>query len=141
MKSQLLIVACLCLVVGLPVVPAHAQAGGVQARVPFSFAVLGKTLPAGDYMMIANLHKLTIEDAHARIVAVVLVNNVSGRSAGENGQIIFHCYGDRCFLAEVWSPAQEDGRALLTSQAEADLAKEQAQKYFAVLGEGPVKRH
>ena len=60
---------------------------------------------------------------------------VSGRSAGENGRLIFHCYHDRCFLAEVWSPTQDNGRELPTSRTEANLAKEEQAKYFAFLGE------
>jgi len=141
MKRQTLISASLCLVVGLAMVSANAQAGGVEAKVPFSFDISGKTFPAGDYMMIAKSHQVNIEDSHGRIVAMVLANDVSGRSAGANGQIIFHCYRDRCFLAEVWSPTQENGRELPTSRAEANLAKEETGKYFAVLGKEPLKRH
>lgn len=141
MKSQTLIVAGLCLVVGLGVAPAYAQAGGVKAKVPFNFAVSGKTFPAGEYRMIARSHLVNIEDGQGKIVAMVSANNVSGRSAGENGRIVFHCYHDRCFLAEVWSPTQENGRELLRSRAEANLAKEEKGKYFAILGEEPLKRH
>jgi len=141
MKKQTLITASLCLVVGLAMVPANAQAGGITARVPFNFAVSGQTFPAGNYVMIASPHQLKIEDGQGKTVAMVLANEVSGRSAGENGRITFHCYRDRCFLAEVWSPTQENGRELPTSRAEANLAKEEPGKYFAVLGEKALKRH
>ncbi len=53
MRSQTLFVASLCLAIGLAVVPAHSQRGGVQANIPCNFAVAGKTFPAGEYMMIA----------------------------------------------------------------------------------------
>jgi len=141
MKKQTLISASLCLVVGLTLVSANAQAGGVKANVPFSFTVSGRTFPAGDYMMMAKSHQLNIEDGHGRIVAMVLANEVSGRFAGENGRIIFHCYRDRCFLAQVWSRSQENGHEVLTSRAEANLAKEEKGKYFAVLGEELPTRH
>jgi hypothetical protein len=123
MKSQTLIVASLSVAIGLAVGPAYAQRGGVQAKIPFNFAVSGKTFPAGEYT--------------GRLIAMVLANNISGRSARANGQIIFHCYRDRCFLSELWSPTQENGRQLLTSRTEADLAKEERGKYFAVVGEKP----
>ena len=135
MKSQTLIVASLCVAIGLAVGPAYAQRGGVQATIPFNFAVSGKTFPAGKYTMIAGSHQVRIEDAKGRPIAMVLANDISGRSAGANGQIIFHCYNDRCFLSELWSPARENGRQLLTSRTEADLAREEREKYFAVLGE------
>jgi hypothetical protein len=136
-KSQALIVASLCVAIGLAVVPAHAQRGGVQVKVPFNFVVSGKIFPAGEYTMVATSYQVRIEDAGGRVIAMVLANDISGRSAGENGQIIFHCYGDRCFLSELWSPTQENGPQLLTSRTEADLAKEERGKYFAVLGEKP----
>jgi hypothetical protein len=89
--------------------------------------------------MIASSHQVNIEDDYGKVVAMVLANDVSGRSAGENGQIIFHCYRDRCFLSQVWSPTQENGRELLTSRQEAELTKEGKGNYFAVLGEKPRK--
>jgi hypothetical protein len=137
MKSQPLIVASFCLAILLAVVPAHAQRGGVEAQVPFNFAVAGKVFPAGEYTMIAASHHVRVEDANGRIIAMVLANNISDHSAGVNGRIIFHCYNDRCFLSELWSPAQENGRQLLPSRTEAELAKEERGKYFAVLGEKP----
>jgi hypothetical protein len=141
MKKQTLILASLCLVVGLATASAHAQAGGVKAKVPFDFSVSGKTLPAGDYMMIASSHLVSIESADGKIVAKVLANELSGQSAGRTGRIIFHCYRYRCFLAEVWSPAHDNGRELARSRAEATLAKEEKGKFFAVMGEEPLKRH
>ena len=141
MKKQILISASLCLVIGLALASANAQAGGVKAKVPFNFTVSGKTLPAGEYMMIASLHLVSIEDGDGRIVAKVLANELSGQSAGATGRIIFHCYRDRCFLAEVWSPAHDNGRELPRSRAEATLAKEEKGKFFAVMGEEPLKRH
>ena len=135
MKNPTLLVASLCVAAGLAAVPAYAQRGGVQAKVPFNFAVAEKIFPAGEYTMIAVSHQVRIEDAKGRLIAMVLANDMLGRSTGANGQIIFHCYSDRCFLSELWSPAQETGRQLLTSRTEADLAEEERGKYFAVLGE------
>jgi hypothetical protein len=139
MKKQTLMFASLCLVLGLAVIPVVAQAGGVQVKVPFNFVVSGKTLPAGEYTMIAASHQVKLQDARGRMISLVLANDVAGRSAGANGEIIFHCYGEHCFLSEVWSPAQDYGRQLLTSRTEAELAKEEKGRYFAVLGEKPQK--
>jgi hypothetical protein len=108
-----------------------------SAKIPFDFAVSGKTFPAGEYTMVAASHQVRIEDAKGRLIPMVLANNISGRSAAANGQIIFPCYRDRCFLSELWSPTQENGRQLLTSRTEAELAKEDREKYLAVVGEKP----
>ena len=138
MKSQILLVV-LFIGFGLAAVTASAQAGGVKANIPFDFTAAGKTLPAGQYMLIADSNQVTIEDAKGRAVAMILANHTAERSAGATGQVVFHCYRYRCFLAELWSPAQMDGRQVLTSRAEANLAKEAKAKYFAVLGLAAAK--
>ncbi|HXY09479.1 MAG TPA: hypothetical protein VEI52_16670 [Terriglobales bacterium] len=136
MKRQTLIVAGLCLVVGLTSPRSYSQAGYVQGKIPFDFAVSGRTFPAGDYRMVSAPHQIKIEDSTGRAVAMVLANDAVARSAEDNDRIVFHCYRDRCFLAEVWS-GQQKGRQVLPSRAEAELAKEEQGKYFAVLGERP----
>jgi hypothetical protein len=133
MKKETLCVASLCLVIAL-VAPAYAQKGGVQAKVPFNFTVAGKTFPAGEYTMIVGSHQVIIRDSDGRKIAMVLANEISGRSTGANGQIIFHCYSEHCFLSEVWSPIHENGRQLPTSRSEGNLRKKESGKYFAVLG-------
>ena len=144
MKKQILTVASLVLAIwvlllGPAASPASAQTVAVQAKVPFNFTVLGKTFPAGEYTLSSAPHELKIRDANLRPVAVVIANEVPGRSVGATAQIIFHCYDERCFLSELQSPTQGNGRQLLMSKMEAELAKEQSGKYFAVLGEAPVK--
>lgn len=139
MKKQILNLASLFLVVGLAMVSANAQAGGIRVNVPFNFTVSGKSFPTGEYTMVAASRQVNIQNARGTVVAMVLANDISGRSAGETGEIIFHCYRERCFLSEIWSPAWESGRQLLTSRTEEDLAKQGDGKYFAVLGEKPRK--
>lgn len=137
MKKQTLIFATLCLFVGLAVVPAYTQAFVERATVPFSFVVLEKTFPAGEYMLIAASHMVKIEDSDGTPIATVMANEISDRFAGATGQLIFHCYSGRCFLSELRSPVKGNSRQLITCRAEAELAKKDEGKYFAVLGEKP----
>lgn len=136
--TQKLMIVTLMLL-GSATVHAQAQAGGVQANIPFSFSAAGKFLPAGQYTLVAGSEQIRIEDAKGRPVAMMLANHASGRSAGATGEVIFHCYRDRCFLEELWSPTELDGRQVLTSKAETNLAKEEKSKYFAVLGQAVSK--
>jgi hypothetical protein len=140
MKKQILILAIFCLATGLLATPAYAQAGTLLvAKIPFNFTVMGKTLGPGEYtMIIANPDELKIKDENGRIVAMAMFKD-SGRSSGEKGQAIFHCYEDHCFLAEIWPPNRQHGRELFTSKTEAALAKEEPGKYFAVLAGQPQK--
>jgi hypothetical protein len=136
MKKQILLVANFCLLVGLAALPAHAQlVTGVRAKIPFSFVVMEKTFPAGEYTLFAAPRMVKIENSNRTLIAQVPANETSDRSASATGQIIFNCYSDRCFLSEVRSPIQGNGRQLLTSRSEAILAKQKQGKYFAVLGE------
>src|SRR5262245_20742446 len=93
---------------GITVGAATAQAGCMRANVPFDFGVAGKTVSAGEYTLLTTSREVrVISTAQSRTVAVVLVNQISGRSAGENGRVIFRCHRHRCFLAEVWAPGEE----------------------------------
>ena len=139
MNTQRLMIAGFFLVVGLSATLAHAQVSTLQAKVPFRFTILEKTLPAGDYLIMTGPHQVKIVDADHRVVATVLANEVSDRPSGERGKITFHCYGTRCFLSEVWPPVLGNGRRLLISPREASAAREQTAQYFAVLSDGPKK--
>jgi len=137
MKNEMLIIASVCLLATFVGRPAFAQRGGVRAEIPFNFALSGKSFSAGQYTMIAAPHAVRIEDANGTIVAVALANQVSGDSKIANGRIVFRCYGYRCFLSELWSPFEENGRQLPTPRIEMELRKKQKGAYFAVLGEKP----
>ena len=118
---------------------ASAQAGGVRVSVPFGFGVGGKTFAAGDYIMMAGSHQVRIvSEANGKTLAMALANDVSGHSVGANGRIVFRCYGERCYLSEVWSPVEQNGRQVPPSRAEAHSSRERSGTYFAILGK-PAK--
>lgn len=132
-------VAAFFLVVGLSANLAHSQASTVEAKIPFPFTVLEKTLAAGSYLIVSGPHQIKIVDAEQRVVATVLANEVSDRPSGQQGLITFHCYESRCFLWEIWPPVLGSGRRLLLSQSEKSAARQQPAQYFAVLSDGPKK--
>ena len=136
--KHMLIVAGIFVLVGAALVPAYAQTT-LQAKVPFNFTVSGKTLVAGEYSVTTHPHQLKIQDENGNVVAMVLANEVSRDSDNQKGRMIFHCYRDRCFLAEVWPVSDGQGRAVLMSAAEAKLVREEQGKYFAVMGERPKR--
>ena len=90
--------------------------------------------------MVPGSHQVSVvSQGDGRTGALALANDISGQAAGANGHIVFHCYGERCFLAEVWSPIQENGRLLLISAAEAESRRKRRGTYFAILGMKPQK--
>ena len=118
---------------------AHAQAGGVRVRVPFQFSVNGNTFAPGEYTMVSGSNQVRVVPANGKTEAMALANDVSGHLAGATGRVVFRCYGNRCFLAEVWSPTEINGRQLLPSRVEEESRRERQGAYFAVLGMKPQK--
>lgn len=138
MKTQMLIIAGAFLLFELSIVTLHAQE--LQARIPFNFIVSSKTFPAGEYRMELAPHEVTIHRADdGRAVAIVLADEISGRHIGTPGEITFHCYGDRCFLTELWSSGRGNGLRIFISKAETRLRKRENGQYYAVLGEAPLQ--
>jgi hypothetical protein len=139
MNKKITLLASLGLLVGLAVAPAYGQVWGVKVRVPFKFVVANKTLPEGDYLLSSVHDEVFVQDSQGKRVAMVSTNAVTGRSAGKTGEIVFECYTDLCFLSQVWTPGQETGRELLRSHVEAEIAKRETGKYFALQGANPRK--
>lgn len=137
MKKRILIAAALWYVFVLGVVPAFAQAESVKAKIPFNFAVPGKVFRAGEYTMTIRPHELRIGAADGRVLAVMLANDADGRMVGQQGRVVFRCYRDRCFLAEVWAPGHEHGLEFYLSPVEAEFTRQESGVYFALLGETP----
>jgi hypothetical protein len=137
MKKQTLQLASFCLVI-LAATFAMGQSG-ITVKVPFDFMVSDKTLPAGQYSMSASRDHLTLQDSSGKPVFIGIANSISGRRVGESGEVVFHCYDDRCFLSEYWTPTRENGSQLLPSGYEAELAKHRRGTEFVLL-ELPRKR-
>jgi hypothetical protein len=133
-KKQTLLLASLCLWVGITVIPADGQTSGVKVRVPFKFMVAEETLQAGEYVLSSVRDRVLIQDSDGKSVAIVLANGVSGHSSYRNGQVVFRCYVDQCFLSQLWAPTRDEGRQLLQSRREKEVAKRETGKYFALLG-------
>src|SRR5207253_2417823 len=96
------------------------------ANIPFEFIVGDATMQAGRYTVSAITgagDTLRIRSTTGRDSAVRLTSVASGKS--REAKLVFHKYGQRYFLAEVWS-AQNDGRELNKSRQEKATEKEMA---------------
>jgi hypothetical protein len=136
MKKQTLPFAVLCLLIGSAVIPAYGQTGGVKVKIPFNFILGEKTYLAGEYAFSAAKDNIIVQNSEGTRIAMRMANHVTGRSAGKNGQVIFECYIDQCFLSQIWTPGQDDGRQLLRSRMETRAAAKQVGQYMALLGKG-----
>ncbi len=104
---------------------AQAQSNRMKATIPFAFYGGVGMLPAGDYD-VENLGngvtKLFNRDTHAVVVFHTIgVRNRTGEPI--NAKLIFNRYGAGYFLKEMWWAGASDGRAILPSKAEGELAR------------------
>ncbi len=93
-------------------------------NVPFDFVAWNKTMPAGTYLM---------DHASTAAPGVVIMRSldkkttfvVMGSSAtsegNRQGKLVFHRYGNRYFLAEVWTRGSDGGHRLRMTPEEREL--------------------
>ena len=107
------------------VVSANAQSEQARATVPFDFIVGDTTLPAGNYAIgkaSSGGDCLKISNTVAKGAAMRLTIALDGKS--ENSKLVFHRYGERYFLAEVWTDENSQGRQLMKGRQERAIEKE-----------------
>jgi hypothetical protein len=112
---------------------AYAQMPGttLRATIPFDFSVRGKMLRAGDY----EIKRITDDPGELTISSV---NHNHERAAfnteavepkrdmSSKPRIVFHRYGDRYFMFEVFAAGSPTGRELPMSREERNLRRELA---------------
>jgi hypothetical protein len=110
---------------------AKAQDGHrVDVRIPFAFQVGSVQMPAGSYAMHVRFsHKIVqLEEQGSRKPALVLLSGSPSEDAKSQrtGRLIFHRYGDRYFLREVWDGDSGPGVVSPPSREEKMLRHKQA---------------
>jgi hypothetical protein len=102
---------------------AYAQTA-LQANVPFNFIVAGNTLPAGEY----TIRSL---DTNARVLVIrgsdesqkmVMANSCASAKPSDTTKLVFHRYGDRYFLSQIWTAGNSSGAELPPSRRESEVA-------------------
>lgn len=122
LKGTTMLVLVVTLALATAVISANAQAtnGKVVANVPFEFSVGYKTMPAGEYSVqaIPSANGLMIQSADGKNSALRLSDPTDRVKEKSPARLVFHRYGERYFLAEVWNGIDNTGRRLTTSQEE-----------------------
>jgi hypothetical protein len=78
---------------------------------------------------------LRVQSTDGKTSVNILTIPVAGKSPEGHGEVVFHQYGDKYFLAQVWTPSHETGRETIESRDEVDLAKrEKVQARVVPLG-------
>ena len=112
------------------VVSANAQSNRkVVADIPFEFVAGNQTMSAGKYAFAretAPENALVIRKDDVKTLGLLMTSGIPPKSGETNARLIFHRYGERYFLVEVWSGANETGRQLAKSHQERAIESELA---------------
>jgi hypothetical protein len=124
LKGLTMMLGIMTLALATAVVTAQGQTLSARATVPFAFEVGDRILPAGDYQLntiSASGAVVRIQGSDSQNVALGMTRETAG--IAKQAQLVFHRFGERYFLAEVWS-GPESGRVLSASRQERALRKE-----------------
>jgi hypothetical protein len=98
----------------------------MSATIPFDFAAGQTTLPAGTYR-IEPLNSgsafLVLKDQDDPSTTIMVLANRASRRKGSDTKLVFHRYGDRYFLSQLWTEGNSYGRELRKSAAEKEIGK------------------
>jgi hypothetical protein len=106
---------------------AAAQDRAVQAAVPFSFAVAGKTLPSGTYTITSESAGLIMIQDRATHAAVQVVTMPDHHESRNGGKLVFNRYGNQYFLSEILSPDAAVNVSIPASKQEKQVRLQEAE--------------
>ena len=110
---------------------ARAQsANQLVANIPFEFSAGGQMLPSGQYAVsVTNpasdqrvLHIRRLDGSKSTMLQVHSINGI----AKDGARLVFHRYGERYFLAQAWTAAENIGMEATRSRAERAAGNELA---------------
>ncbi len=97
------------LVLALTVNVAFAQSHSkVKADVPFAFSVEQNSMEAGQYSITVSDHVMRIRN-EATNQTVILLARPEESAKPQTSRLVFHKYGDRYYLAAVWTGTGQAG--------------------------------
>jgi hypothetical protein len=135
MKKQILTVAAALVFAAMAPAASHAQQV-TQAKVPFAFQAAETRMPAGEYQIRraswSGKAVQQIQRTDSSASTFVLTYGTDLRSNDAAAKLIFHCYGNECFLSEIWTG---NGHALklMESRREKHLSRSDAENELAVV--------
>jgi hypothetical protein len=110
----------------LAVSAAEAQEPRVKANIPFDFVLGNQVLSAGEYKVItqgSGNEAILIRSDDGKAVALSLTYACTSLKPSDKTKLIFHTFGGRYFLSQIWTEGNTRGRQVPRSSIEVQLAK------------------
>jgi len=126
-KQKLSIVATLAIIVSISIIGIAGLDGRVRADIPFDFMVGSKEFKAGEYTVARpqgnnSTSTLVIRSRFSDDLANFNVINVTDKS-NTGARLVFHRYGNKYFLAQIFDGGSNLGAQLFKSNAEREVEK------------------
>jgi hypothetical protein len=131
-KKSLMAFTMLSLVVVLTATSVSAQSNhNLVVTIPFEFAIRGKTLPPGEYIVKRvssdRPEVLSIGSVDVGTTGVaVLTSNIRAKTTQRQSTLVFNQYGSQYFLSQIWEAGDSTGRKVMKSRKERQLERELA---------------
>ena len=125
MKTNFIAAIALGLLMGT--VSANAQDANFKVNIPFDFVANQKVMPKGEYEVksvgSSNSGALSVRRADKTAEVMLMSHSCTAKQTPEQSKVVFHRYGDRYFLSQVWAGNDSNGRELAKSRRELEIAR------------------
>jgi hypothetical protein len=102
----------------------RAQSVDMRAAIPFDFHAGDRLMPAGEYVIHGQGAVVFLRGTDNGSPALALITiGAEGRDPSGHARLEFKRYGNEYFLTAVWNSDTEDGRQLLPTPRQKELAK------------------
>ena len=96
----------------------------VEARIPFKFAVSGKVLPDGVYVVTRDTSgPLKIANLDGSNAVLALAMYAQSNTPRKEATLVFDRIGDHYFLTQIWEPGSDAGVQIPRCKMESELMK------------------
>ncbi len=102
----------------------RAQSVDLRAAIPFNFHAGDKLMPAGEYFIHEQSPVVFLRTFDvASLSRALMTVGAAGRDPSHESKLVFNRYGSEYFLSTIWDSFSEDGRQVLRTAREKELAK------------------
>jgi hypothetical protein len=119
---------------------AFAQTTQLKVAVPFEFIAGDTVLPAGNYDVESidpwGGKALSIHNVTSNAGTLLLSNSCQLAKTSDSNKLVFYRYGQRYFLAEIWTAGTNIGRKMSLNQRQRELARNQQKSEVVLMGSG-----
>ena len=125
MKTRALVMAGMMALTAMATTRVAQAQQEVAVNIPFDFVAGNTQLPAGEYTVKVSVptHALILISRKDATMSAFINTNAAVSSAPQTeSKLIFNRYGDRYFLSQVWQQGYTQGRQLLKSSREKEVA-------------------